>query len=216
MYKRQRLEGSYWDSGIFVYFNCGSFAHRWVAGAHSQQVQRGGRVLVGNLGEIWVVGCSWGQEHREIRVWGQESRAGVVWQSSAGGFCTGSACSPPQPHLGLCSSPTPLVFCKSKELDGKLLVAPVVAQQGPRESNHSQNFFMRFFFLGSEWKAGAVLPGVLSNGAVGTGCNTISVFQALLLEEEAAANLFVSAAWIESWGKPGNSGTNCPCTQRYT
>lgn len=68
------------------------------------------------------------------------------------------------------------------------MVAPVVAKRGPRESNHSQNFFMRIFFLGSEWKVGAVLPGVLSDGAAGTGCITISIFPALLLEEGAAAN----------------------------
>ena len=40
---------------------------------------------------------------------------------------------------------------------------------------------------------GAVLPGVLSDGAARTGCTTISIFPALLLEEGAAANLFVSA-----------------------
>lgn len=40
---------------------------------------------------------------------------------------------------------------------------------------------------------GAVLPGVLSDGDARTGCITVSVFPALLLDEGAAANLFVSA-----------------------
>lgn len=41
---------------------------------------------------------------------------------------------------------------------------------------------------------GAALPGVLSVGAAGTGCITSAIFPALLPEEGAAANLFVSAA----------------------
>lgn len=34
-------------------------------------------------------------------------------------------------------SPTTLLFCKSKELDDKLMVALVVTQRGPRASDHS-------------------------------------------------------------------------------
>lgn len=82
---------------------------------------------------------------------GQKARAGMVWQSSAGGFCT-EAAHPPR-SLACSALPNTSGALQSKEINAKLRVAPSDAQGEPRKSNQPQNSFMRIFFswLGVEF-----------------------------------------------------------------
>lgn len=86
---------------------------------------------------------------------GQKARAGMVWQSSAGGFCTEAAHFPQGLACSALSNTSGIL--QSKEIDAKLRMAPLDAQGEPRKSNQPQNTIMRMFFLGWEWKLGEAL-----------------------------------------------------------
>lgn len=138
---------------------------------------------------------------------GQKDRIGMVWQSSAGGFCTEAAHSPLSwARSALCNTSG---ISQSRETDAKLMDGSFGCSGRAKGKQPATKFLHEDLFS---------RPGVETGRSfVGWGCqNKLHPSPAPFFfpwkKEQLLIYFFVSAPSIGSGKKPGNSGTKCPCT----